>query len=144
MEWLTFCRRHFQVHFYEHLYYESSFAEVHSLWSNLNNKSPLLQVMAWHQRGDGPLSELMMALYIDAYMHQSAFMGESVNVSMSKRCNSNAQAMEFNFFCINSSPSSAAYTSQWTVSALVQIMASCLLGAKPLSKPMMGYYLWYS
>ena len=39
---------------------------------------------------------------------------------------------------INSSPPSAAYMCQWTGSALVQIMACCLFGAKPLSKPMLG------
>ena len=40
---------------------------------------------------------------------------------------------------INSSPPSATYMRQWTGSALVQIMACCLIGAKPLSKPMLGY-----
>ena len=41
---------------------------------------------------------------------------------------------------INSSPPSAAYMRQWIGSALVQIMAWRLFGAKPLSKPMLGYY----
>ena len=36
-------------------------------------------------------------------------------------------------------PPSAAYMRQWMESALVQIMACCLFGAKPLSKPMLGY-----
>ena len=40
----------------------------------------------------------------------------------------------------NSSPPSAAYMHQWIGSALVQIMACRLFGAKPLSKPMPGYY----
>ena len=40
---------------------------------------------------------------------------------------------------VNSSPLSAAYMRQWTVSELVQIMACCLFGAKPLSKPVLGY-----
>ena len=40
---------------------------------------------------------------------------------------------------INSSPPSAAYMRQWNGSAFVQIMACRLIGAKPLSKPMMGY-----
>ena len=44
-----------------------------------------------------------------------------------------------NFGNINSSPPSDAYTRQWIGSALVQIMACRLFGAKPLSKPMMGY-----
>ena len=40
---------------------------------------------------------------------------------------------------INSSPPSAAYMRQWIVSALVQIMACRLFGAKLLYKPMLGY-----
>ena len=38
----------------------------------------------------------------------------------------------------NSSPSSAAYMRQWIRSALVQIMACRLFGAKPLSEPILG------
>ena len=41
---------------------------------------------------------------------------------------------------INSSPPSAIYMRQWIGSALVQIMACRLFGAKPLSKQMQGYY----
>ena len=41
---------------------------------------------------------------------------------------------------INSSPPGAAYMRQWIRSALVQIMACRLLGAKPLSNAMLGYY----
>ena len=40
---------------------------------------------------------------------------------------------------INSSPPSAAFMSQWIGSALVQIIACRLFGAKPLSKPIQGY-----
>ena len=36
---------------------------------------------------------------------------------------------------------SAAYMRQWIGSALVQIMACRLVGAKPLSKLMLGYHL---
>ena len=36
-------------------------------------------------------------------------------------------------------PPSAAYMHQWIGSTLVQIMAWCLFGAKPLSKPMLSY-----
>ena len=39
----------------------------------------------------------------------------------------------------NSVPPSAAYMRQWIWSALVQIMACRLYGAKPLSNPMLGY-----
>ena len=40
---------------------------------------------------------------------------------------------------INSSPPSASYMCQWTGSSLVQVMAGRLIGAKPLSKPILGY-----
>ena len=43
---------------------------------------------------------------------------------------------------LNSSPSSAAYMRQWIGSALVQIMACRLFGAKPLSKPMLAIINW--
>ena len=43
------------------------------------------------------------------------------------------------FEWVNSSPLSAMYMRQWIRSALVQIMACRLFGAKPLSKPMLGY-----
>ena len=42
--------------------------------------------------------------------------------------------------CMNASPPSAAYMRRWTGSALVQIMACRLDGAKPLSEPMLTYY----
>ena len=40
---------------------------------------------------------------------------------------------------VNSSPPSAAYMRQWTGSALAQIMAWRLYGAKPLSESMLAY-----
>ena len=43
---------------------------------------------------------------------------------------------------INSSPPSAAYMRHRIGSALVQIMACRLFGAKPLSKPMIGFVNW--
>ena len=42
-------------------------------------------------------------------------------------------------WCFNSSPPSATYMRQWIGSALVQIMACRLFGAKSLSKQMLGY-----
>ena len=41
---------------------------------------------------------------------------------------------------VNSSPLSTAYIRRWIGYALVQIMACRLLGTKPLSIPMLGYY----
>ena len=43
---------------------------------------------------------------------------------------------------IKSSPPTAAYMRQWIGSALVQIMACRLFGAKPLSKPMLFFVNW--
>ena len=43
---------------------------------------------------------------------------------------------------INSFSPSAAYILQWIRSALVQIMAWCLVGAKQLSEPMLEYFMW--
>ena len=43
---------------------------------------------------------------------------------------------------INSSPPSDAHMRQWIRSALVQIIACRLFGAKPLSKPMLIYCQW--
>ena len=40
---------------------------------------------------------------------------------------------------VNSSPPSAAYTRQWTGSALVPVMACRLFGAHPLPEPMLAY-----
>ena len=45
---------------------------------------------------------------------------------------------------VNSSLLGAAYMRQWTRSALVQIMACCLFGAKPLFEPMLVYSIVYS
>ena len=42
-------------------------------------------------------------------------------------------------FLCGLSPFGAAYMRQWIESALVQIMACRLFGAKPFSKPMLGY-----
>ena len=40
---------------------------------------------------------------------------------------------------VNSSPLSAAYMRQWTRSSLVQVMACCLFGTKPLPETMLTY-----
>ena len=40
----------------------------------INNIPALSQIMAWHRSDDKPLSESMMVLFTDAYMHHSALM----------------------------------------------------------------------
>ena len=42
----------------------------------------------------------------------------------------------------NSPPPCAAYMHQWTKSALVQAMACCLFGAKPIPEPMVDKCIW--
>ena len=68
--------------------------------------------MAWGQSGDKPLSEPMMVSLL------------------THTCVTRSQ-------WVNSYPLCAAYMRQWIGSALVQIMASRLCGARPLSKPML-------
>ena len=41
---------------------------------------------------------------------------------------------------VNSSPPTSAYMRQWFGLALVQVMVCRLVSAKPISKPMLGYY----
>ena len=52
-----------------------------------------------------------------------------------------ALSLPFGLSIIKSSPFSAAYMRQWAGSTLVQIMACRLIGAKPLSKQMVGYFV---
>ena len=61
-----------------------------------------------------------------AYCHASSFISELLVVT------------EFQY-SFHSAPPSAAYLCRWIGSALIQIMAYSLFGAKPLSKPMLGY-----
>ena len=65
-KWLPFSRWHFKMHFHEWkvLYFDSKFTEVCSI----DNKSALVQVMAWHRTGDKPLPEPMLTQFINAYM----------------------------------------------------------------------------
>ena len=49
---------------------------------------------------------------------------------------------EFEKYTFNSSPPSAADMRPWTGSALFQIMACRLFGAKPLCEPVLGYCQW--
>ena len=84
--------------------------------TSIDTSSKLVQAMAWHQIGNKPLPKPVItqipALCLNVLIPQG-----------------------------NSSPPSAAYMRQWIGSALVQIMACRLYGAKPsLSKPMLGYW----
>ena len=79
----------------------------------INNIPALVQIMAWRQLGDRPLSDPMM---VNLLTH--------ICVTVS----------------FNSLKPNDAYMCQWTIPSLVQIMAaSCLVGSKPLYKAMLEY-----
>ena len=90
----------------------------------INNIPALVQIMAWRQPGNKPLSEPMI---VSLLAHICVTQPQWVNGTIS--------------WChiFHSSPPSAAYMRQWIRSALVHVMASHLLGAQPLSKPMVDY-----
>ena len=80
----------------------------------INNIPALVQIMAWRRPGDKPLSEPMM-------------------VSLTTHiCVTRPQ-------WVNSALPSTAYIRWWTESTLVQVMACCLFGAKPLTEPIRTY-----
>ena len=60
--------------------------------------------------------------------------------SGSKLLPTNVSRHANHIFPVNSHSPSAAYMRQWTRSALVQIMACRLFGAKPLFKPMLFFF----
>ena len=81
----------------------------------INNIPALVQIMAWRRPGDKPLSEPMifnLLTHICVTRHQ----------------------------WVNASPPNAAYMRQCIGSVLIQIMACCLFGARPLPDPVLVYY----
>ena len=98
-----------------------SWMKIHEFWFRFHwslfpiyNISTLDQIMACGLPGDKPFAETMM---VSLLMHI---------------CITQPQI-------VNSPPPSAAFMCQWIRSALVKIMACRLFGAKPLSKPVLGY-----
>ena len=61
------------------------------------------------------------------------------NVVVNQSCRTRYLFCHYDVELINSSSPSAAYMRQWIRSALVQILAWCRIGDKPLSKLMLGY-----
>ena len=66
--------RHFtddswQMHYHEWdiLYFDYNFTEVFVCRGSIDNKSSLVQVMAWHRTGDKPLPEPMQTQFTDIY-----------------------------------------------------------------------------
>ena len=58
-----------------------------------------------------------------------------IDFSLVRFCGIHPRAISW----VNSSSPSAAYMRQWSGSALVQVMACCLFGTKPLPEPMLVY-----
>ena len=50
--------------------------------SPINNKPALVQIMAWHRKGDTPLSEPFMVYFTDAYMRHSASISWAIGALM--------------------------------------------------------------
>ena len=68
-KWPPFCRQHFQMHFHEWKVCISILISLRFVPKGpIDNKSALVQVMAWHQKGDTPLSEPMQTKFTNAYM----------------------------------------------------------------------------
>ena len=111
-KWPLFRRRHFQMHF--------AWMKMHEFllrlhWNfvpkvRVNNNPALVQKMVWRQA----TSHYLNQLWLDDW-----------GVTPPQ--------------WINSSPPSAAYMRQWTVSVLVQIMACRRFDAKPLTEPTLTY-----
>ena len=159
-----------------------------------DNKSALVQVMAWRRTSDKPLPEQTLTQFfmhicgtrgrwVNRTSHIYAVLsfyrltpkktaklcitgplwGESTNdwwipLTRSQWCRQCFTLLLYNVggshhkepvmrkvvtsscWWVNSSPPSAACMCQWTGSALVQVMACRLFGAKPLPEPMLPYY----
>ena len=118
--WMEFQKNNFKAGFSDRFL-------KHLLWNcrQLNVSEPywqqptLLQLMAWYRQATSH--------YLNQYWYKT-----NTDTVLCRHM------AELGHNEINLSPSSAAYMRQWIGSALVQIMACRLFGAKPLSKPMLG------
>ena len=96
----------------------------------VNNIPALVRMMTWRREGDKSLSEPMIVCLL---MHECITLPQWVKSNTVDHIIIKPQ-------WVNSSPPpSATYMRLGIGSALVQIMACRLFGAKPLSKPMLGY-----
>ena len=86
-----------------------------------------------------PCSSVQMVILFGSWFHRSIRVTREQLPLLDIVAKTQAVTNEWLLNCLNSSPSSAVYMRQWIGSALVQIMACRLFGAKPLSKPMLDY-----
>ena len=96
----------------------------------IDNKSALVQVMAWRRPGNIPLSEPINANPVHWHIY-AALGGDEIIVIEFLQVNLKS--------CINSSPPCATNMHHWTGSALFRVMVCSLFGAKPLPELMMSY-----
>ena len=72
--------RHYTDDIFKYTWVNDKKLSSNEIWLKFVLKSPIdnvpavVQIMAWHRRGDKPLSELMMAQITDAYVFHSASM----------------------------------------------------------------------
>ena len=95
----------------------------------IDNISALVQIMAWRRTGDKPLSEPMTVRLL---MHICVTQSQGVNITGGIEL-SHKLAMIYHWTLTHWGQYMAIYVS------LVQIMTCCLVGAKPLSAPILEY-----
>ena len=66
-KWSPFGRQHFQFHLLVWEVFDINFTEIVSMCT-INSKLWLVEIIAWHQTGNKPLSEPIMALFTDGYI----------------------------------------------------------------------------
>ena len=82
---------------------------------------------------------LKVGFHMKKYVHFGVAAKREYYVNIQRVIVYNTQWINHRRRRFNSSPPSATFMCQWIGSALVQIMACCLFGAKPLFKPTLGY-----
>ena len=105
--------------------------------------SCLVQVMACHLWGTKPLPEYWLITNWNLWNKLNWNLDQNIKIFIQE----NAMKYVIHIMSVilprpqrvNSSPPSAANMRQWISSAFFLIMACRLFGAKPLSKPMLGY-----
>ena len=67
----------------------------------INNKSALVQIMAWRRSGDKPLYEPMLVYHTDAYMHHSASMLQNDALTVFTKTPHTLHTLNFEPTCIS-------------------------------------------
>ena len=134
---------HFADDIFKHIFLNENVRISLKIWLKyvpkvwINNIPALVEIMAWCRPGDKPLSEAML---VSLLMHKCVTqpqwvkgLREFLYMFVDLELHDSLRELLF-----NSSPYLSSMW-QWIWPALVQIMLCRLFGAKPLSKPMLGY-----